>query len=145
MSLRPLDILTDEIVVKALQQAWRDSNPGESGGHEEGGFILLNSTGGLSVERWPYGNSNQIVVPVHENCKYNGLEIVASFHTHPNTGGDYIQVPSMSDIDGVCDDSHLKGPHYIGELVVSGEWVYLIQPNGNVLDLEETTQVMDQL
>lgn len=97
MPLQPIDILSNVVVVKAIQQAWMDSNPGESGGHEEGGFILHDADGQLIVSRWPHGKSNQILIPPHENCKYNGLDIVVSFHTHPNTGEDYIQEPSISD------------------------------------------------
>ena len=141
MKREPINLLFDETVHQALQLAWIQSNPGTTGGVEQGGFVLQDADENLSVERWPIGKSNLIAVPVHDNCKFKGLDIVASFHTHPNTGDDYNQEPSFSDIDAVCDDINLKGSYYVGEFVLSKDWIYLIQPTGNVLDLIETTSL----
>ena len=55
-------ILGDSVVRNALSQAWRDSQPGVSGGHEEGGFIIRNVTGELSVARWPKGDGDTITI-----------------------------------------------------------------------------------
>ena len=44
-------ILREPGVVEALKQAWEDSNPGVTGGHEEGGFILRDAEGPLHVVR----------------------------------------------------------------------------------------------
>jgi hypothetical protein len=38
--LQPPEILTDSIVTRALAKAWAESNPGLSGGHEEGGHCV---------------------------------------------------------------------------------------------------------
>jgi hypothetical protein len=35
---------------------------------------------------------------------YDGKDIVASFHTHPNTGSDYLQEPSETDKRGITDE-----------------------------------------
>jgi len=83
-------ILGDPVVRAALGKAWEDSQPGPTGGHEEGGFILRDLAGDLSIERWPHGQQNAIVVPPHPNCRINDRDIVATFHTHPNTGSDYL-------------------------------------------------------
>jgi len=93
-------ILNDPTVRTALKQAWEDSEPGPTGGHEEGGFILRDAAGNLSVERWPHGEQNSIIVPVHHNCRIRDQDIVATFHTHPNTGSDYLQAPGETDKPG---------------------------------------------
>jgi hypothetical protein len=111
-------ILGDSVVRNALSQAWQDSQPGVSGGHEEGGFIVQNATGELSVARWPKGDENTIILLPHHDCKIGEDEIVASFHTHPNTGSDFIQEPSETDIRAVRDDPDLKGDNYVGEFVI---------------------------
>ena len=75
--------------------------------HEEGGFILRNADATLSVERWPRGVQKQISVPEHSDGKRNGLTIIATFHTHPNPGADFLQGPSLTDIRAVRNDSGL--------------------------------------
>jgi len=56
-----LAFLNNLAVREALKQAWQDSNPGVSGGHEEGGFVLQASSGILSVARWPSGAQSSIL------------------------------------------------------------------------------------
>jgi hypothetical protein len=51
-------ILNDPVVRTALRQAWEDSRPGPTGGHEEGGFVLRDLAGNLSVERWSHGQQS---------------------------------------------------------------------------------------
>jgi hypothetical protein len=135
-------ILNDPIVRAALRQAWADSQPGESGGHEEGGFILRESGGTLRVERWPQGAQNTIIVPPHQDCKIGADEIVASFHTHPNTGADFLQEPSETDKRAVRDDPHLKGASYVGEFVISQATIFLITTQGRVRELNDTDEVL---
>jgi hypothetical protein len=122
----------------ALKQAWEDSRPGVTGGHEEGGFILRDLASNLSVARWPAGAQNSISLPPHQNCKIGDYEIVATFHTHPNTGRNYLQEPSETDKRAVRDDPDLKGRLYEGELVISQETIYLITPDGQVSEVEAT-------
>jgi hypothetical protein len=127
----------------ALRTAWLDSNPGIVGGHEEGGFILRDSAGILSVVRWPRGETNSIFLPSHAGCKIGDCEIIASFHTHPNTGLDYLQEPSETDKRAVRDDPDLKGAFYVGELVISNERIYQIAQDGRVTEIAETTRLFD--
>jgi len=87
--------LDDLAIRTALGQAWRDSQPGITGGHEEGGFILRDNVGNLSLQRWKKGKQNTIVLPPPINCKVGNLDIVASFHTHLNIGSDYFQEPAQ--------------------------------------------------
>jgi hypothetical protein len=126
----------------ALRQAWEDSHPGVGGGREEGGFILRDAAAGLHVSRWLHGEQDTIVVPAHPNCKLGQDDIVGTFHTHPNTGSDYLQEPSETDQLGVRDDLDLKGPLYEGELVISQQKLYLISPDGDVSELGDTQETL---
>jgi len=140
--LRPLDILRYPTIRLALTDAWVESKPGFSGGHEEGGFIVLDGEDILSVRRWRAGEGNQIRVPEHRGCVLDGLPIVASCHTHPNTGPDYLQEPGETDKRGVRDDAELKGSLYVGEFVVANETVYLITPSGTVRELDRRSELL---
>lgn len=142
LTLSPLGILREPVVHAALAQAWTDSKPGLSGGHEEGGFIVLDSDNKLGVQRWPKGEGNRITVPNHDGCAVGAMPIVATFHTHPNTGPDYLQEPSETDRRGVKDDSELKAKHYIGEFVIADEMIYLITPGGAVREVDSRSELL---
>ena len=129
-------------VVAELKLAWQDSKPNVSGGHEEGGFIVVDDFGILSAVRWGRGTQNEIVLPPHEDCSMSGKTIVASFHTHPNTGADFQQEPSLNDIRAVRDDPDLKGEFYLGEFVISQENIYLIEPSGQVGVIGQTGEIL---
>jgi hypothetical protein len=141
MTQHPILILNDPAVRAALKQAWQESKPGGSGGHEEGGFILRDTAGNLSVARWPKGAQDAIILPPRPNCRIGGKDIVASFHTHPNTGSDYLQEPSETDKRAVRDDPDLKGAFYVGEFVISMDKVYLITPNGQVSEIGSSRDI----
>jgi hypothetical protein len=127
--------LSEPAIRAALKQAWQDSRPGGAGGHEEGGFVLRGPTGNLSVVRWPKGVQNSILMPPHQNCRIGESDIISTFHTHPNTGSDYLQEPGETDKRAVRDDLDLKGELYEGEIVLSQEKIYLIAPNGQVSEV----------
>lgn len=139
-----LRILNDLTVRSALKHAWEDSQPGTTVGHEEGGFIVMNLAGNLEIVRWPKGEQSSILLPPHPNCKIGGnKEIIVTFHTHPNIGEDYLQEPSETDKRAVRDDPDLKGKFYEGEVVISKEKIYLIAPNGQVSEVEDTWEILD--
>lgn len=144
MSDNTASILDDPIVRPALRRAWEDSQPRPTGGHEEGGFILTDSAGKLSIERWPCGQQNSMVVPPHPNCRINDQDIVTAFHTHPNTGTDYLQEPGETDKRAVRDDPHLKGAFYEGEFVISAQIIYRIAPTGQVSEVAETQDYLSK-
>ena len=128
-------ILSAPAVRTALRQAWEDSLPGIAGGHEEGGFILQDSVGNLSVARWPKGAQTSILLPLHSQGRVGEADIIATFHTHPNTGSDFLQEPGETDQRAVRDDPDLKGDRYTGEFVISQSRLYFITPVGQVTDL----------
>lgn len=138
MSTKATSILGDPLVRAILRQVWEDSEPGPAGGHEEGGFILRDSGGNLRVERWPRGQQDSITVPAHRNCRISDQDIVATFHTHPNTGSDYLQEPSETDKRAVRNDPHMKGACYEGEFVISAQTIYRIEPTGQVSEIAQT-------
>lgn len=125
-------VLDDERVRELFLQAWQDAQPGTASAHEEGGFVLRDADGSLTVERWPRGMQNEIVVPPHPDGRRGHWLIVATFHTHPNPGADFQQEPSLTDIRAVRDDPDLAHPDYEGEYVISLEWIYRIRKNGQV-------------
>lgn len=133
-----LILLNDAFVRDALKQAWEDSEPGGAMAHEEGGFIVRDDSEIFQVYRWPKGVQNEIRVPLHSGCKIGESEIVASFHTHPNIGSDYLQEPSETDKRAVRNDPNLKGANYVGEFVISRDTIYLVAPTGQVRELADT-------
>ncbi len=139
--LQTRDVLADPLVKVGMLQAWRESSPGATGGHEEGGFIVLQEDR-LRVHRWPVGLGDQIGVPPHPGCNWEGCEVVATFHTHPNTGPEYLQEPSESDRRGVRDDPDLKGTLYVGEFVIADAMIYLVTPGGMVRDIGRRSELL---
>jgi hypothetical protein len=137
-----MDFLSLPNVRSGLREAWHDSNPGPSGGHEEGGFIVETDQQELVVIRWPRGSENSIVVPGHPGGRIKEGRIVATFHTHPNTGPDYLQEPSVTDRRAVMGDPDLQGSGYLGEFVISAEKVYLVRPTGDVEEVMPTEDIL---
>lgn len=144
MSANALLILNNPVVGVAFRQAWEDSRPGSTGGHEEGGFVLRNPAGNIRVDRWPFGQQNVIRVPPHPDCRIDDEDILATFHTHPNTGSDYLQEPSETDKRAVRDDPHLKGALYEGEFVISARAIYQIVPMGQVCEVIITEEYFSE-
>lgn len=142
MSENAKAILFDPVVLLALAQAWIDSQPGLTGGHEEGGFVLRGPDGKLNVVRWSRGSKNTIILPAHPNCKFDNQDIVASFHIHPNTGPDHLQEPSETDKVGVSNDPDLQGAAYVGEFVIAARTIFLISPDGSVSELGDTATLL---
>ena len=138
------DLLENESIVAELKKAWIDSEPDFSGGHEEGGFIVADDDGNLTVVRWEKGLQNEIVLPPHKNCLADGKYIFASFHTHPNIGRDFQQEPSLTDIRAVSDDFDLKSEFYLGELVISEQNIYLIEPAGDYHVIGATKVILER-
>ena len=144
MPLTARAVLLNANVRSELRQAWIDSESGLIGGHEEGGFIVETADGDMKVIRWPKGLHDAIQVPPHAECLIDDLKIVASFHTHPNIGRDYLQEPGETDKRAIRDDPDLKGEDYVGEFVLSHAVVYLITPAGQVREMDDTQAVFTE-
>jgi hypothetical protein len=127
-----VSILDDAQIREALRQAWDDSQPDTPNAHEEGGFVLLTSDGSSVVERWPRGLEDEILVPDHTGGRRAGLIIVATFHTHPNSGEWFCQEPSPMDVQAVENDPELDHSEYEGEYVISRKTVYRINRDGGI-------------
>jgi hypothetical protein len=137
-----LSFLNDRHILDALFQAWQESNPGVLGGHEEGGSVLRDADGSLTISRWKHGEQDRIVLPNYTDCRFESKEIIATFHTHPNTGSNYLQEPSETDKRAVRDDPNLKAAYYEGELVISHATIYVIDQNGQVTEIGNMRQVL---
>jgi len=133
MKITSNELLQNDVIRAGLRSAWDDSSPGVTGGHEEGGFVLLRPNGEILIERWPIGKQNRITVPPHPDCRIGKYEILASFHKHPNTSSTFLQEPSVTDRRAVRDDPNLKGRLYVGEFVIAADVLYLIQTDGDVV------------
>lgn len=144
MTFAIADIFGNKLILSELNRARLDSEPGESGGHEEGGFVVINDLRDLAVVRWDKGLQNEIVLPPHKNCFVDGKDIIVSFHTHPNTGRDFQQEPSLTDIRAVSDDFDLKSEFYLGELVISEQNIYLIGPVGDYHIIGVTELILER-
>jgi hypothetical protein len=137
-----VSVLDNDAIRALLRQAWLESQPGTADAHEEGGFVVRNVDGSLSVERWPRGAQNKIFVPAHPDGKLGDRPIVATFHTHPNPGADFQQEPSLTDIRAVSEDPNLCHPDYEGELVIASEFTYRIRRNGDVETIGDTAVLL---
>ncbi len=84
------------------------------------------------------------MMPPHKNCFVDGKDITVSFHTHPNTGKDFQQEPSLTDIRAVSDDFDLKGEFYLGELVISEQNLYMIEPAGDYHVIGATKVILER-
>lgn len=125
-------LFLNAVILEGLRLAWQASRPGLSGGHEEGGFIVQEQGGNYAVLRWPHGTQDEILVPPHPGCQAQGARIVATFHTHPNAGSDFVQDPSEDDQFAVRGDLDLKEDYYLGKIVIADERTYLILPQGQI-------------
>jgi hypothetical protein len=137
-----MSVLDDGQVCEQLRQAWLDSQPGTGTAHEEGGFIVRADDGTLSIEPWLQGSQNEIMVPPHPGGLFGGRRIVATFHTHPNTGPDYQQEPSLTDIRAVRGDPDLRHADYEGEFVIAQDVLYRINPDGTVEEMGSTADLL---
>jgi len=56
------ELLNNPKLIAALRETWEESQPGVTGGHEEGGFVLRDPNGKLEILRWTTGAQNSICV-----------------------------------------------------------------------------------
>jgi len=134
------DPLNDPNVKAGMKQAAKDSDIGGGNPKEQGGFILKDpKTGNLSVERWPTGQSSSMSPPISTDGKYNGKDIVGSFHTHPNVGQGWKQEPSTTDTSFVTNYPKTAGDNHY---VISKDKVYRIDSGASVSDAGKTGDIL---
>lgn len=126
--------ITDATVQAAMRQAWADSDAGSAANrHEEGGYIVRRADGSLGVERWPRGAGASIAPPARgADGRFNGLEVLGEFHTHPNppvdeAGRSWVPGPSPGDITGITAEGY-PGDSY----VISRDSIFRVQRDGTV-------------
>ena len=137
-----MNLLSAPAIISELLHAWRDSYPeNPSNRHEEGGYIAINSTGELVVSRWPRGERSRITPPtLASDNRYNGLVVIAAFHTHPNppideAGREWEQGPSESDRRW-----HMR--HELQGFVVSRSLIYRIEATGMISVVGKHVEVL---
>jgi hypothetical protein len=81
-------------------------------------------------------------VPAHLGDRRGDRVVLATSHTHPNTGQESQQEPRLTDIRGVRDDPELVHPEFEGEFVISSDWVYLIRKSGRIKLVGATIAVL---
>jgi hypothetical protein len=100
-------------VKAAIDAAWEDSNAGNATHrHEEGGWIIEDASGNITIQRWPSGDRDGIA-PGPTPVPPEGGRVVGHFHTHPNpptdeNGTQWEQGPSEAD-NNFADNRNLPG------------------------------------
>lgn len=134
------ELLADPSVVAGMRKAFEESDVGGSEPVEQGGFILRDpQTGKLAVERLPSGHRSSLRYPICPEGTYRGENIVGSFHTHPNTGPDWMQEPSLQDVRLSKENPETMGPH---QFVFSATAAYHIDNEGVVSEIGATAEVL---
>lgn len=125
--------IADPAIQTAMRSAWTDSDAGSAANrHEEGAYIVRRADGSLGVERWPRGAGASITPPARDaSGRYNGLEVLGEFHTHPNpavdeAGRQWVQGPSPGDLTGIAAEGY-PGDSY----VISVDEIHVVRPDGS--------------
>lgn len=81
-------------------------------------------------------------------CRHTKIILSAakqsSLHTYPNTGADFQQEPSLTDVRAVRNDFDLKREFYLGEFALSQENVYLIEPSEQTSVIGKTNEIFER-
>ena len=103
---------------------------------------MQNADGSFGVARWPRGESDRVTPPPLDSGgdRYNGLSVVAVFHTHPNPpmdeeGREWEQEPSAS-------DRRWHGRRRLRGFVISQALVYDIGVNTGVTVIGRRDEVL---
>jgi hypothetical protein len=93
------ELLADSTVIRAIEDAWQDSDVADPlRRHEEGGWIYLELTTGqiATVRAFPGAGS---AIDLGRPPEQPGWMVVGIFHTHPNPTADgWFGGPSPSDV-----------------------------------------------
>ncbi len=134
------ELLALPTVLAGFRQAYDDSDVGGSQPIEQGGFLLCDPhSGEVIVKRLPSSERDSLSYPLCSDGKYQGQEIVGSFHTHPNTGKEWQQEPSPQDVRLSKEFPETMGPH---QFVISRDTIYHVDNNGVVSAVGHTADVL---
>ena len=135
-----LELLGEPDVIVGLRCAYKESGIGTDCPIEQGGFILLDPVlDTFEVFRLAACGPDLLAYPICADGTYRGKQIVASFHTHPNTGPEWRQQPSLQDIRLSQDYPETVGPH---QFVIAMETIYHIDNDGVVSEIGPTSQLL---
>ena len=134
------EILEDVNVAAAMRRVYRESDVGGDFAVEQGGFIVAGDGGAFSVERVAHGRPSSLGYPLCPDGSFNGRRIVGTFHTHPNTGDEWMQEPGRQDIRLSTEYPETMGAH---QFVISFERIYVINNDGAVSDAGATRQLLN--
>lgn len=133
------DLLSDAGVVSALRRAYDESGVGSNHPIEQGGFIVIDpDSHRLDVVRLPTQGRDSFAFPICADGLYGGRRIVGSFHTHPNTGAEWRQEPSVQDIRISQNYPETMGMH---QFVIAEGAIYHIDNDGVVTEMGPTSQL----
>jgi len=110
-------------VRRALEQAWKDSEPHDPlRRHEEGGWIYRNTaTGEITVRRQTAGQ--QASIDLSRPPILPGAVVVGKFHTHPNPSSEgWRPGPSRG-------DARVDAVHGVPDLIRADDGVHVSGPD----------------
>ncbi len=110
------ELVSDSNIRTEVMRAWQESMDGQKMVHEQGGWIVKDEQGRLSVQRWPIGSPGSIApTPQPSNA-------MGHFHTHPYAADEtLIHLPSPRDID-------FTERHHIPGFIVDRQSILRIDP-----------------
>jgi hypothetical protein len=123
------ELLKNQIVLDALEQAWVDSAISDAQRrHEEGGWVYLETANGkILIERAPVGG--RAGIDLAEPRLIQGCVVIATFHTHPNPASEgWHPGPSRGDTESArllgvpCIIRAEDGIHVTGPTTRRGGW-----------------------
>ena len=87
-------ILENPTIQNEFEKAWLDSYKNGRVFREQGGWIVRDPSGNLSVQRWNEWEPDNFTIKPSA-CKPEGA--IGEFHTHPYVGSDFPHTPSTPD------------------------------------------------
>ncbi|HVT27550.1 MAG TPA: hypothetical protein VHE81_05980, partial [Lacipirellulaceae bacterium] len=91
--------------------------------------------GTVQVVRLPGRSRDSLAFPICGDGTFDGMQIVGSFHTHPNLGPEWRQEPSLQDIHLSQDYPETMVPH---QFVIAQKTIYHIDNDGIITEMGQT-------
>jgi hypothetical protein len=134
------ELLSDARLVGELRRAYDESGVGSNHPVEQGGFIVVDTNSDLlDIVRLPAQGRDSFSFPICSDGVYGGRKIVGSFHTHPNSGTEWRQEPSVQDIRLSQNYPDTMGRH---QFVIAESTIYHIDNDGVVTEMGPTSRLL---